>query len=168
MSESEKLVADVVRAAGNRIVGRVRLQKMVYLLDQLGLNSGFKYSYHHYGPYSESLADAVEFAKAFGLIDEETDYRISDGVPFSIFESLKPSGETQVLNRPEMSSAINAMQRYSATVLELAATIHWLINKEKIQSWQTELERRKGVKADLPRVLEAVALLREIGLSPSE
>ena len=53
-------IASLVRAAGGEIVGKIRLQKMVYLLDQMGLNSGYPFEYHHYGPYSESLAQQVE------------------------------------------------------------------------------------------------------------
>ena len=50
MQEREKAVADIVAATGGRLVSRVRLQKLAYLLDQLGARSGFNYIYHHYGP----------------------------------------------------------------------------------------------------------------------
>lgn len=49
----------VAAVPGGELVGKVRLQKTVYLLDQLGLNSGFSYEYHHYGRYSEELAEQV-------------------------------------------------------------------------------------------------------------
>ena len=38
--EPEHLVADIVAAAGGRLVSRIRLQKIAYLLDQLGAKSG--------------------------------------------------------------------------------------------------------------------------------
>jgi len=44
------------------------LQKTIYLLDQLGLNSGFEYQYYHYGPYSRELDNAVLDAMAFRLV----------------------------------------------------------------------------------------------------
>ena len=34
-------VPSLILAAGGEVVGKVRLQKIVYLLDQIGLNSGF-------------------------------------------------------------------------------------------------------------------------------
>jgi uncharacterized protein len=53
-------IPSLVVAAGGQVPGRVRLQKIVYLLDQIGLESGFTFEYHHYGPYSEGLAEQVE------------------------------------------------------------------------------------------------------------
>lgn len=55
----EKIVSSVVAAAGGKLVGRVRLQKIIYLLDQLGLNSPYSYQYYHYGPYSEELSNPL-------------------------------------------------------------------------------------------------------------
>jgi len=40
----------LLKAADGELVGKVRLQKTVYLLDQIGMGSGFTYEYHHYGP----------------------------------------------------------------------------------------------------------------------
>jgi len=57
--EREQIVAAVVAAARGPLIGRVRLQKTVYLLDRVGLNSGFDYEYHHYGPYSRDLDNAT-------------------------------------------------------------------------------------------------------------
>src|SRR5665213_3320937 len=127
MPDPEHLIASVVASAGGEIVGRVRLQKEIYLLDQLGLNSGFSYAYHHYGPYSADLADAVDGAKAFGYLEEQSKNRTSDGVPFSIysFGSKAPAAHSEKvggLGRGAARPALALMQRLSATVLELAAT----------------------------------------------
>ena len=40
-------VPGLVLANGGELVGSVRLQKVVYLLDQIGLNSGFAFDYRH-------------------------------------------------------------------------------------------------------------------------
>ena len=61
-------VPGLVRAAGGEVVGKVRLQKLVYLLEQLGLISGYSFEYRHYGPYSEELADQVEDDVVFGRL----------------------------------------------------------------------------------------------------
>ncbi|MDP1738315.1 MAG: hypothetical protein Q8L23_12865 [Caulobacter sp.] len=168
MSDPETLIASVVAFAGGEIVGRVRLQKEVYLLDQLGLKSGFSYSYHHYGPYSADLVDAVDGAKAFRLVDEQMRHRKSDGVPFSVY-CRGPSldallSELGGISSQEVERLLGIMQSRSATVLELAATIHWLRSKEGFNDWRPELVRRKGVKTDGGRVEEALTLLRALGL----
>ena len=51
-------VADIIRDAGGKVVGRTRLQKLGYLLELSGLGDGFSFEYRHYGPYSEELAAA--------------------------------------------------------------------------------------------------------------
>ena len=65
--------------------GRVRLQKMFYLLDRIGLGSELDYEYHYYGPYSAELTEQIKDAVAFGFIEETPARRASDGVPYSVF-----------------------------------------------------------------------------------
>ena len=77
--EAEHYVADIVHAVGGRLVSRIRLQKIAYLLDQLGTDSGFDYTYHHYGPYSRDLDSAILDAEAFDLVKETFGRRQSDG-----------------------------------------------------------------------------------------
>lgn len=157
-------IADLVRAAGGEIYGKVRLQKIVYLLDQIGMNSGLSFDYHHYGPYSFELANQVDAELAFGQLTELVRRRV-DGVPYSVFGVPSSSDESDDRSA-EFKPALTAMQKRSATVLELSATIHWLINVEKVENWHDELVSRKGAKADSRRIDEAVALLSELGLKP--
>lgn len=163
----EKLIRAVIAAAGGRIVGRIRLQKVLYLLDQLGLNSGFTYEYHHYGPYSDELFQAVDFAKAFDLIDERIENRKSDGVRYSIFElkgdiSVSPFDD---LGMPKIQGALTLMNGVNATVLELAATAHFLERFERRDDWKDEIVRRKGIKTEGGRLDRAIELLKELNLA---
>ncbi len=168
MSEREDIVIAVIAAAGGRLTGRVRMQKVVYLLDQLGLSSDLRFSYHHYGPFSDDLAHSVEAAKAAGKIDEGFAYRQSDGVQYSVFSTIGESDLTPFdrMGRDQARSAIENMMRYSVTVLELAATAHWLWHHEKSSDWKAEIRRRKGVKTADGRLEKAIALLGELGLPP--
>lgn len=162
-------IHDLIEVAGGEIVGKVRLQKVVYLLDQLGMNSGFSYDYHHYGPYSAELADQLDEELSFGRVNEDIRRRASDGVPYSIFRSAGSSVPTRVGELPlsRARQAVTAMERRSATVLELAATIHWLTSVEGISNWRRELASRKGAKVEGGRQEAAVALLNELGLAPA-
>jgi uncharacterized protein YwgA len=170
MNENQKepgrLIAEVVRASGGSVYGRVRLHKMFYLLDRIGLGSGLEYEYHYYGPYSADLAEEIKDAVAFSFIDETLARRASDGVPYSIFE--RPTVELQsslgALDRRICERALVRMQGESATVLELAATIDWLRTREHVVDWRRELRRRKGAKADTGRVDRALDLLRDLGI----
>lgn len=162
-------IRKLLEAADGEIVGKVRLQKVVYLLDQLGMNSGFSYEYHHYGPYSDQLADKVDSDVIFGHIEENVRQRVSDGVPYSVFSLAKlDDGEAGDrlgdLTADEARDALTRMRDRSATVLELAATIHWLSSVEQIDDWHGELIRRKGVKTEQGRADQALQLLSDLGL----
>ncbi len=162
------LVALTIAAAECEIVGRVRFQKIVYLLDQLGLGSGLTFSYHHYGPYSRTLDDAIDAAKALNGVQETIRHRVSDGAPFSVFTlPASPPQPVPSIGAVQFEAAqrwIREMKGVSSTVLELAATIHWLFVHENLEGWRDELRRRKGVKTENGRMEEAEALLRRLGL----
>ena len=169
MTNEEELVAQVVAASGGEIIGRVRLQKVFYLLDRLGLGSGFSYAYHHYGPFSADLVDALDGAKAFRFVTETAKHRRSDGVQFSAFSlgSDVPKMTSNIASLPaERVAKLSAvMNSRSSTVLELAATIHWLQSELGLSDWEAELLRRKGKKTENGRTQEALKLLEELGLS---
>lgn len=168
MREREDVVVAVIAAAGGELIGRVRLQKTAYLLDRLGLNSGFEYDYHHYGPYSRDLDNATADAKAFSMITEDFSHRVSDGAMYSIFR-LKSDAKDEAfgdLERGRAKELATLFAQTNVTVLELAATVDWLWRVEKIADWQTEITRRKGMKVRNGRLEKAVALLAEIGLPP--
>jgi len=159
-------VPSLVRAAGGEIVGKVRLQKMVYLLDQLGVPTEFSFSYHHYGPYSDELAEAVEDDVIFRRVKAERRRR-SDGVPYVVYKiDTADTASESVFEQPKINAALQAMQRSSATVLELAATIHWLAFAEKVDNWKAELVRRKGIKTEEGREEKALALLKSLQIAP--
>lgn len=159
---------DLVVEAGGEITGKVRFQKIVYLLDQLGFESGFEFEYHHYGPYSEALTDALSDEVTFGGFSLDERRRKSDGVPYVVYKLSDSNREVKsALKNDKLSSAIAAMQASTATVLELAATAHWLAVYEKKEDWEQELRKRKGVKLDSGREKQALELLKSLKLRPA-
>ncbi|HLY58058.1 MAG TPA: hypothetical protein VKS60_21020 [Stellaceae bacterium] len=169
MTRQDKLVADVLAAAGGEIIGRIRLQKIFYLLDQAGLESGLTYHYHHYGPFSRDLDEAVGNAQVFEGVHEEVRYRQVDGMPYSVF-TVPARSEADIpptlgrLDAGQARELITTMKQDSATVLELAATIHWLAKNERVSDWKAELVRRKGPKTERGRAEKAVGLLEKLNL----
>ncbi|WP_058634327.1 hypothetical protein [Aureimonas ureilytica] len=162
-----ELVTEIVEAAGGEIVGRIRLQKIVYLLEKMGMDGGFKFSYYHYGPYSEDLTSAVDVARfADKAIVEEVGHT-SYGSPYSIYKLGRPASPSQQLGSLDAErarSAIARMKRDQSVVIELAATIYWLKEEERVPDWVSELKRRKANKATDPNIALAERLLADIGL----
>lgn len=163
---SHELLADIVAAHGGELVGRIRLQKVVYLLDQIGLNSGFGYAYHHYGPYSSEVSSALLDAQAAGIVQDQLRFRQSDGASYSVFtaDAERRSDRIGDLEKKAVAEALALMKSQPATVLELAATIHWLREVERVDDWEAELLSRKGSKTGAGRKEKAVELLQSIKL----
>lgn len=169
MPELDQLVVSTVALAGGELVGRIRLQKIVYLLDQLGMKSGASFDYHHYGPYSEAISDAVTDAKFWGYISEAVSFRLADGAPYSSFKALPEIPEPTQLGELSAEDAKKYLVRFAgctSTVLELAATVHWLAFVEKVPDWRAEIEVRKAGKTSNGRLDKALELLGDLKLAP--
>jgi uncharacterized protein YwgA len=79
-------IANLVRDAGGRLVGRTRLHKMAYLLEATGLGDGFKFRYQRFGPFSAGVAASVRSATALGLLTE-VEREAAWGGSFSVFST---------------------------------------------------------------------------------
>jgi uncharacterized protein YwgA len=146
-----KPVAQIVRDAGGRIVGRTKLQKTAYLLKLAGFESPYLFSYKHYGPFSEGLAEAAELAAAFDVIDE-IQQQAGWGGTYSIYQaSGAPSDDTARVRLAQAAAGADAV------LLELAATAAYLANEGKAHPW-TETAERKPDKAADGRLERAKAL----------
>ena len=173
MTEREDIVFAVVAAAPEgRLTSRLRLQKSVYLLDVLGLRSGFAYEYHHYGPYSRELDNATADAVALNLVREQIAHRVSDGASYSIFETKHGRDAKQeaygALGGERVRGLVTRFAGINVTVLELAATIDFLWRAEKIKDWRSEIAKRKRAKVGGGRLDKAIELLESLGLPPPE
>lgn len=146
-------VAHIVELAGGRIVGRTRFQKIGYLLEALGLGSGFEFSYRHYGPYSSDLASDMKIASLIGLVKEQ-EQPASWGGTYSIYETTNSCLDDE--NPASKVAAICA--NANAIDLELAATAVFLAQEDFDDPW-AETARRKADKVNRRGLDEAKALV---------
>lgn len=150
-------VAAIIVDAGGRVVGRTRLQKIAYLLTVTGLESGFAFSYKHYGPYSEDLATAARMGNLFGNLSE-AEHATSWGGSYSIYTAVGPAeAEASQARRELARAAANA----DAIELELAATAVLLAREGYSDPW-AETARRKPEKTEGGRVEKAKELLNSL------
>lgn len=170
MTDREDIIASIVNTSPNKVLyGRIRIQKTVYLLDQLGLNSGFKYRYYHYGPFSSDIENSISDAKAFKRVEERFEYRQGDKARYSVFAlgsdtpHLKEFGE---LDNKKVQKLVTKFSGVNSTILELAATANWLVEHEKVSDWEVEITRRKTWKTENGNLEKAISLLKEINLKP--
>ena len=150
-------IANIVRDAGGRIVGRTKLQKLTYLLVEAGLEENIPFVYKHYGPFSESVAAAAREAHLLGLMSEREDLAAWGGT-YSIFtaegqpEHDVPDSRLQLA---QIAAGADAVE------LELAATALFLFREGRADAWQ-ETERRKPEKANNGRLDKARALYLQL------
>ncbi|CAK0777033.1 conserved hypothetical protein [uncultured Gammaproteobacteria bacterium] len=147
--------AEIVRDAGGTIVGRTRLQKVACLLQLAGFEDGFRFGYHHYGPYSEELTDAIRVAEAFDLVSAE-DRRASWGGVYTVFTSTPASQADDRTRFAQAAAQIDSIE------LELAATAAYLAVVEKAPNPWEETARRKPDKVADGRLERAKTAYRQL------
>lgn len=169
MTEPQVLLGQIFEAGGGEIVGRIRLQKIAYLLQEKAGASDLFFTYHHYGPYSRELADALDLGLFLSEVEEqerETGY----GTTYSAFSLKARSRRSHVVGTLPMREAkacVEWLKKQPSVILELAATIHWLKCKEAVGDWRSELKARKALKATEKNIERAEAVLRHMGLAAS-
>jgi hypothetical protein len=70
-----RLISAAIGRSGRQSLSKTRIQELTYLAQSLGLDSGFEFRMHHYGPYSFDLEDTVQALQGFGILDCQVDAR---------------------------------------------------------------------------------------------
>ncbi len=147
--------ADIIRMAGGQIVGRTKLQKIAYLLEAIGVGSGFHFEYRHYGPYSEQLANATSSAKALGIIDE-AEYSTNWGGWYSVFKTQEKIDAMT----PEVAKFIETASTANSVDLELAATAVFLNASGEPDPWGETASRKPEKSKMIESAKQLYARLR--------
>ncbi len=152
-------VVNLVQEASGRIVGSTRLQKIACLLELAGEGSGFHFSYHLFGPYSEELSNAIKTAEIFDLVHEERK-AASWGGTYSVYTTDSSREAVSPIRKGIIETAINA----EAIVLELAATAAYLAATKVENPWDEVSERKpeKATSSNMQKAKELYARLRTV------
>lgn len=145
-----------------KIVGRKRLQKMVYLLQQIGAPFNEKFSYHHYGPYSSELQADIDRLVDYRLLSETYNnafytYEITEEGTSFLETYEKVVGEKSSLPQNIVERLVNT----NTQVLEMASTYAYLLEMgyKKEEALAKALELKPHLKDYLH---EAQALFDEL------
>ena len=153
--------------------GRVRLQKLGYLLQQRGFAplAQIEFSYHHYGPYSDQLAGVLEQAAVSGIVREVE--RISEnGHRHYAYEPNAGHPDLEYLQlseaeRAEVHEFADLTRWTKWRTLELAATVVYLERNMDLPR-DTAIERALVLKPQCADYRDqAEKLLRNLGF-PSD
>lgn len=108
----------------NTIKGRTKFQKMVYILQNKGINFSEKFKYHYYGPYSSGLQLEIDELVDRGIFKES-----GEGFSFKYEYNDEFSGNLDMDSEIKSNSnLINFLVIQDYQELELVSTIYYLKN----------------------------------------
>lgn len=126
--------AKIMRAfsAAGEIIGRKKLQKMIYIAKKIDYPFYEKYNFHFYGPYSEELTLRVEELCNLGFLNEVKEKK---GGYYQYRYSLTDTGE-QFMNHyqldiPPLEECMQNLNGQNARFLELVSTVLYFEGLEK-------------------------------------
>lgn len=151
------LITALINLNGGTLVGKTRLQKSVYLLESFGIELGFDFDYHHYGPYSEDLSNASKDAETLGFL--EVEWRSAYGNEYAVYKS---HSQAEANLPPATAAVLKTLANYDAVTLELAATADFLQKNGYSSDPWTETVRRKASKITASRIESSKKLLSEL------
>lgn len=152
------------------LVGRLRVQKLMYLLQQKGVRvlEPLFYEYHHFGPFSSDVVDILKGAVRSDIVKENEDRDDDDG--WKRYEYLPARNAEAWASRvaPEdrvlVERVLDVCRGAHWRTLELAATADFLQRADKTDrdtAFQDALERKPKC---VPYESQARRLLEQLEL----
>ncbi|MFT8321731.1 MAG: YwgA family protein [Bacillus sp. (in: firmicutes)] len=119
-------------ATSGEIIGRKKLQKMIYIAKKLDFPFQEKYQFHFFGPYSEELTLRVEELCNMGFLNEVKEKK---GGYFQYRYTLTDDGkeflELNEVDMPSLPSCLTDMNEQNSRFLELVSTVLYFDNLAK-------------------------------------
>lgn len=166
LPEHAKIMA-LLQEAGE-IVGRKKLQKIVYIGKKMNLPFQEKYTYHIYGPYSEELSLRIEELCSLGFVSEVKEKKA--GYAQYCYQ-LTENGSQFLYKFPfiwplkRAHQLITTLNERSAKFLELVSTMLYFeeLPKEEVEEKVLTLKKSQNfTEADLKEAWEFIHSLRTI------
>ncbi len=114
------------------IIGRKKLQKMIYIAKKMDFPFQERFQFHFYGPYSEELTTRVEELCNMGFLNEVKEKK---GGYYQYRYTLTDSGKEFLslneVDMPFLKECFNDMNGQNARFLELVSTVLYFDNLPK-------------------------------------
>ncbi|WP_079477904.1 YwgA family protein [Halobacillus salinus] len=150
----------------DEVVGRKKLQKMIYILKKCEIPFEERYQFHFYGPYSEELTLRVEEMCNLGFISETKEEKKNYyQYRYKLTDNGKAFLEHYENNMPPLHEHIATMNEKSSRFLELVSTMLFLehLPKEEVkEKVYTVKSTQNYTDEDLENGWEFIEKLRTI------
>lgn len=123
-------------AVSGEVIGRKKLQKMIFIAKKLSFPFCERFQFHFYGPYSEELTVRVEELCNMGFLQEIKEKK---GGYYQYRYSLTEGGQEFLAENqpalPRLEECFTDMNSQSARFLELVSTVLYFDNlsREEVQ-----------------------------------
>lgn len=137
------------------VKGRKKLQKVVYLLELKGADIPYKYSYHHYGPYSQQLQEEISFLVREKFLIESKEngayaYSVTNlGLEFK--NTIKDTFDAKIIQ-----DLLNDLNSKSPQFLELVSTYAFLREGgyDEAKGREKTLELKPHLRTEIEKAIE--------------
>jgi uncharacterized protein len=119
-------------SVSGEVIGRKKLQKMIYIAKKISFPFTEKFQFHFYGPYSEELTLRVEELCNMGFLNEVKEKK---GGYFQYRYTLTEGGQEFLslneMELPFLKECLTDMNEQNARFLELVSTVLYFDNLPK-------------------------------------
>lgn len=147
------------------IVGRKKLQKMIFIAKKLAFPFQERFQFHFYGPYSEELTLRVEELCNMGFLEE---CKENKGGYSQYRYCLTETGEEFLgisqVEMPNLSDCLTDMNTQNARFLELVSTVLYFDNLERPEVAEkvfTLKSSQRYTEEEINEAYEYIRLLKE-------
>ncbi|WP_413377810.1 YwgA family protein [Alkalihalobacillus sp. 1P02AB] len=151
------------------VVGRKKLQKIIYIAKKMDIPFSERYKFHMFGPYSEELSLRMEELSNLGFVHEI----MEDKGHYQQYRySLSEQGESFLaLNRlewPDCQPLFTSLNEQSSRFLELVSTLLYFadLSVEEVKEKVFTLKRKQNYsEADIEAGFEYIEQLKKTMLN---
>ncbi|WP_062051468.1 YwgA family protein [Bacillus sp. JCM 19034] len=147
------------------IIGRKKLQKMIYIAKKLNAPFSERYTFHMFGPYSEELSLRMEELCNLGFVVENKEDK---GHYYQYRYTLSPEGERFLEMYPHQmlsSELVEALNEKSSRFLELVSTLLYfedLDEEEQREKVKTLKAKQNYSEDELNEAFSYIHMLRNL------
>ncbi|MBN8202038.1 MULTISPECIES: YwgA family protein [Bacillaceae] len=152
-------------AVSDEIVGRKKLQKMIYIAKNIEFPFQERFQFHFYGPYSEELTLRVEELCNMGFLNEVKEkkggyyqYR------YTLTETGKEFLDINAVDMPSLQDCLHDMNGQNARFLELVSTVLYFndLPKEEVKEKVFTLKsKQRYTDEEVEQAYQYIESLRE-------
>ncbi|WP_078556211.1 YwgA family protein [Bacillus alkalicellulosilyticus] len=162
LNEHVKLLTVIERAG--EIIGRKKLQKIVYISKKLKFPFTEKFKFHMFGPYSEELTLRIEELCNLGFLEEIKENKGGySQYRYTITEEGLKFIQMYQIDLPEINRIVTNMNEQSSRFLELVSTILYFddLSEAEVKDKVFTIKKKQNYsEEDLIQAFEYIAALR--------